>query len=544
MSRRLPPALLLAIATAGQLASAAPAQQIVFLAFGDSVTDGYGDTSSLGGGYTRRLQRWLIQQGYDSVVESYGIGGETTAQGLSRIDEVLAGGGDYLLLMEGTNDISRHVGIETIRFNLNEMAGRAEALGMIAVHATVIPRIPTAPVDSNNSATSALAVAVRELALASNRAVADNFALFEGLPDLFDNYYYYDPDIVDPVGHPNTAGYIEMGGLFLETLLPLLEAPAIEILPPVGTLDTGSLAAFGISGVGEFVHVEWEFGDGGFAVTSPPGDLTALYFYLQPGTYTVRVRGFTADGAVSQDSVQVVVSGSPPAWATRTTLLPVVVESNDGLIVSDLRLTNSGIFFGIAEATFLPEVAYDSAPPVRRLLVPAQGSTTLTEILATAFGLGSARGAMKLTFYVIPAGSPGSFSTSSLVHSSGDPGGSAGATVAEISSSSWNSSAKQIFGIVHSVGTPATIEVADLEGAAGSVRLDLFDAVDAYIGSGVLDFAADSARLRSLSDLFRGLDDRPSPFKATLAASAGRFSAAVLVADPTSGEIVVLTGVP
>ena len=541
MSRRLLPALLLALWATVPSASSATAQEIVFLAFGDSITQGYGDTSNLGGGYTRRLERWLNQQGYDSVVESYGVGGETTAQGLSRIDGVLAGGGDFLLLMEGTNDISKRVGIESIRFNLDEMASRAEALGIIAVHATVIPRIPTAPVDPGNSATSALAAAIRSLALSSHRAVVDNFAVFQGLPDLFENYYYPVPD---PVGHPNTDGYIQIAGTFLETLLPLLEAPAIEILPPAGPLDTGSLAFFGIGGVGDFVRVEWEFGDGGFAVTTAPGDLSANYLYLHAGTYTVRVRGFTAQGAVSQDSASVVVVGSEPGWVTRTTLLPVVVDSSDGLFVSDLWLTNSGIHTGVAEVTFLPEVTYDTALPVRRFLVPSQGTTTVTEILATSFGLGTGRGAMRIAFYVIPQGSSASFSAISIVRSPNDPDGSEGAIVAEIPLSSWNASAKQILGILHSPSSPATLEIVNLDNAAGSALLDLYDAVGGYIGSGVFELAPNSARLRSLSDLFRGLDSRPAPFRASLAAASIRYSVAALIADPTSDEVIVLTGDP
>lgn len=544
MPRRPLPVLLLVICTAVSQAGAAAAQELVLLAFGDSITDGAGDTSNLGGGYTRRLERSINDQGYFCAVENYGVGGEKTVQGLSRIDDVLAGGGDYLLLMEGTNDISRHVSVETITFNLDEMAARAEALGIIAVHATVIPRFPAATVDADNSTNSALAGSIRALAQDSQRAVVDNYAEFWRLPNLFENYYYDFPGDTDPVGHPNTNGYIEMAGFFLDTLLPLLAAPSIEILPPVGPIASGSLTAFGIGGVGEFVRVEWEFGDGGFAVTSPPSDLLALYLYLHPGTYTVSVRGFTAEGAISQHSVSVVVAGTEPAWATRTALLPVVVESNDGLIVSDLRLANSGTFFAIAEATFLPEVNYDTAPPVRRLLVPAQDSTTLTEILATAFGVGTGRGAMKLTFYVDPSGSPGALSATALVHSPADPEGTAGATVGEISSADWSASAKQILDIPYSAGAPATIDVANLDGTEGSVRLDLFDDDDGYIGSGVLELAANSARLRSLSDLFRDLGQRPAPFRAVLAPASVRFSTAALIADPASGEVLVLTGTP
>ncbi len=544
MPRRILPALFLALGAAGPICSAVSAQQIVLLAFGDSITQGYGDTSGLGGGYTLRLEHWIDQQGYDSVVENFGVGGERTAQGLSRIDSVLAGGGDFLLLMEGTNDISHHVSVESIRFNLDEMANRAEALGMVAVHATVIPRIPTAPVDPDNSATAALASAIRSLGLEKSRAVVDNFSVFEGLPSVFDNYYYYDPNTNDPVGHPNTDGYIQIAGTFLETLLPLLALPVIQILPPIGTIDAGALIAFGLSDVSEFVRIEWEFGDGGFAVSSPPSDLSPPYFYLQAGTYTVRVRAFTAAGEVAQDFVSVLVSGAEPAWATRTALLPAVDESNDGLIVSDLRLRNSGPFYGIAEVTFVPEVSYDTAPPVRRLLVSPQGDTTFADALATVFGADTGRGALKLTFYVDPSGSTGAFSAVAIVRSPSDPDGSDGTAVAEIPSASWSSSEKQILGIPHRPGAPALLDVANLDATAGSIRLELADAGGGYIGSGVLALAAGSARLRSLSDLFRDLDEHPAPFTATLAESNVRFSAAALVADPASSEVLVLTGAP
>ncbi len=50
MPCRLLSTLLLAFAAGGSLASAATAQEVVFLAFGDSITEGYGDTSALGGG--------------------------------------------------------------------------------------------------------------------------------------------------------------------------------------------------------------------------------------------------------------------------------------------------------------------------------------------------------------------------------------------------------------------------------------------------------------------------------------------------------------
>lgn len=546
MPRRTFSALLLALGFAVSGAPAAHAREIVFLAFGDSITDGYGDTSSLGGGYRKRLERWLRQEGFDAVVENHGVGGETTSAGLSRIDSVLAGGGDYLLLMEGTNDISRRASVETIAFNLGEMAARAEALDIIVVHATVIPRVPTAPADASNAATSALAQALREMGAEFHRAVADQFTLFEGLPNVFENYYYYRPEVVDIVGHPNSDGYMQMAGLFLETLLPLLNTPAIEIVPPPPPVGAGQLRAFGLQGsaLDQLVNIEWDFGDGGHATTPPPDDPTVFYIFLHPGTYTVTVRGSTAGGAVAEDSVQVVVSGSEPAWETETWLLPMVVESSDGQTVTDLTLVNSSSDFAVAEATFLPEIAYDSPAPARRFVLPVQSSTIIADILSSAFGVGTGRGALRITFYAFPQSSPAFLQARSLVHSASDPDGSDGAVVNGVREANWNSAAKQILAIPYSAATSATLGVTNPDGVAGSVRFDLVDALGSYVGSGVLEVDAGASRLRSLADLFRNLDQRPAPFRATFAAAPIRFIASVMIVAPAIGDVTVLTATP
>ncbi|MEO7796021.1 MAG: GDSL-type esterase/lipase family protein, partial [Thermoanaerobaculia bacterium] len=470
MRLRLLSALSLAIGMGLLATASAGAQERVFLAFGDSITGGYGDTSSLGGGYTLRLQRWLRQEGYDATVENYGVGGETTSSGLSRIDSVLAQGGDFLLLMEGTNDISQRVGIESIRFNLDEMGSRAEALGMIAVHASVIPRIPTAPVDSGNSATSALAHAIRNLGQDSHRAVVDTFALFESLPDLFNNYYYFDPEVIDPVGHPNTDGYIEIAGLFLETLLPLLDTPEIAIVPPPNPVQVGALVAFGLEGkaIAQFVLIEWDFGDGGYATTPPPADLSTFYIFLHPGTYTVSVRGSTAGGAVSEDSVQVVVSGSEPAWATASTLVPLVSESADGQIVSDLLLSNTSNDFGVIEAEFVPEIAYDDPAPIRRFSVTPQVTTRIDEFLASVFGVGAGRGALRVTTYAFPGSSPTALQARAIVRSATDADGSDGATVSGIPAAAWTSASKQILSIPNGPAAQATLAVTNLDAVRGT----------------------------------------------------------------------------
>src|SRR6185503_5607520 len=95
---------------------ASPQSPTIYVAFGDSITQGTGDELQRGG-YPPRLQDRLVASGRSAQVRNRGLGGETTTEGLSRINAVLAEGGDVLLLMEGTNDIARNISIETTAFN-------------------------------------------------------------------------------------------------------------------------------------------------------------------------------------------------------------------------------------------------------------------------------------------------------------------------------------------------------------------------------------------------------------------------------------------
>ncbi|HUP42447.1 MAG TPA: GDSL-type esterase/lipase family protein, partial [Thermoanaerobaculia bacterium] len=115
-----PAALLLALSVP---AASPAAAQTKYIAFGDSITNPGGDFDDPSRpcpeecGYPPRLEDLLQEAGIEAEVVNAGLGGEDTAQGLSRLDGVLAQeGGDVLLLMEGTNDISRGLSPETIRF--------------------------------------------------------------------------------------------------------------------------------------------------------------------------------------------------------------------------------------------------------------------------------------------------------------------------------------------------------------------------------------------------------------------------------------------
>jgi lysophospholipase L1-like esterase len=220
------------------LPSLAAAQSTVkkYFAFGDSITFGFGDTRAQPG-YPPQLETLLISRGLQADVVNAGRNGETTAEGLSRINSVLnsASPGDVLLLMEGTNDINeQRISIETIVQNLDAMADRAEARGLEAVHATLVPRLPSANYDGRNQVTEALAGAIRELAWVEERRLADPFEVFFRQTDDFTRFYLGGPDKL----HPNNAGYDLLAQIFADVVTNVDSVHPVtgRVLPADGAL--------------------------------------------------------------------------------------------------------------------------------------------------------------------------------------------------------------------------------------------------------------------------------------------------------------------
>ncbi len=223
------------------LGPAAGADALVrYIAFGDSITEGLNFDDcvcecALECGYPLRLEGLLREEVVpDAVVENHGLGGEKTPEGLTRIDGVLAGGGDVLLLMEGTNDISRAISPETTLFNLAEMARKAADAGIVTVHATLIPRYPAANVDAQNILNADLARNIRDIAFENRRNLVDTFAVFSATPGLFE-VYYDNEHPTDGVGHPNPAGYDLLAEVFFKAIAGIDEVP--PVLGPVSPIS-------------------------------------------------------------------------------------------------------------------------------------------------------------------------------------------------------------------------------------------------------------------------------------------------------------------
>ncbi len=98
----------------------------VILAFGDSLTEGYGLEKSAA--YPALLQKRLEEKGYQYRVVNAGISGDTTSGGLNRLDTALKNNKVELMILElGANDMLRGKDLRDTRQNLAKMIEKAQA---------------------------------------------------------------------------------------------------------------------------------------------------------------------------------------------------------------------------------------------------------------------------------------------------------------------------------------------------------------------------------------------------------------------------------
>jgi lysophospholipase L1-like esterase len=346
--------LLAAAALCALSLPAAGSAQLRYLAFGDSITLGVGDDPARAEqGYPPRLEALLAAAGIPAEVENHGVGGERTPQALVRVNSVLNRGGDGFLLMEGSNDISRQISLETTIFNLDEMARRAAARGIRPVHATVIPRIPWATIDPDNKTSDRLNQEIRTLAWAANRRLVDNFEVFGARPDPFGRLYVRDTD--DHVGHPNAAGYDVMAAAFADVLRDL------DSVPPV---VAGLFPADGSRGVPQDSEVLVDVVDFGAGI-----DL---------GATSLLVNGAAVQGAPQGDARRAVLGFSPPPGQGWRGVVTVGLRSRD--LATSPNGVDRAIGSFIAAGTVLPPGDVDESGRVDGVdmivLARAFGSST------------------------------------------------------------------------------------------------------------------------------------------------------------------------
>ena len=103
----------------------AAAQPIRILAFGASITAGYGldaaDTLPV------QLEKALRAHGVDATVINGGVSGDTSAGGLARLDWALADNPDLVILDLGGNDALRAIDPKSTEANLDAIVTRLQA---------------------------------------------------------------------------------------------------------------------------------------------------------------------------------------------------------------------------------------------------------------------------------------------------------------------------------------------------------------------------------------------------------------------------------
>ncbi len=96
--------------------SAPSDSQLTIVAFGDSITAGYGITVSEA--YPQALENALRAKGYDVRVINSGVSGETTAGGLRRAEFVAAQKPHVVIIALGGNDVLRGITPASSKENL------------------------------------------------------------------------------------------------------------------------------------------------------------------------------------------------------------------------------------------------------------------------------------------------------------------------------------------------------------------------------------------------------------------------------------------
>jgi acyl-CoA thioesterase-1 len=179
------------------LALPAMAEPVTLLAFGDSLTQGYGLSEQ--DGFVPTLEAWLQARGADVIVINGGVSGDTTAGGAARIAWSLTPDVDAVLVALGGNDLLRGIDPAETRANLDRILTEIGARGL--------PALLVGMQATGNYGTSfkdAFDAIYPELA--ETHAVPLFGQFLQGLVDLDDRQAalrdYFQPDAT----HPNAAG--------------------------------------------------------------------------------------------------------------------------------------------------------------------------------------------------------------------------------------------------------------------------------------------------------------------------------------------------
>lgn len=190
----------------GSLEAAGDSRPVI-VAFGDSLTAGYGVPP--GKSYPDDLQRLLDSAGYKYRVVNLGVSGDTTTDGLQRVSDVLDAKPAIVILEFGGNDGLRGLPVSTTRANLSKIIQTLQNKGIrILLAGMTLPR--------NYGETYIHSFDQIYLALSTQFHLARIPFLLEGVGGH--------PELVQPDGiHPTVEGCKIVSTNVMKYLTPLLK---------------------------------------------------------------------------------------------------------------------------------------------------------------------------------------------------------------------------------------------------------------------------------------------------------------------------------
>lgn len=167
-------------------------RSITITAFGDSLTEGYKLTPQES--YPAQLESYLKENGYSGVrVINKGVSGNTSSDGVLRLDDVLGTEAHIYIVALGANDGLRRMSVDDMRRNLETIISKLKSSG-----ATIILAGVDAPALVSGPYGKAFEQVYEDIASTHNVTLIDN--LLAGVS--------YRPSLnLEDMLHPNAQGY-------------------------------------------------------------------------------------------------------------------------------------------------------------------------------------------------------------------------------------------------------------------------------------------------------------------------------------------------
>jgi acyl-CoA thioesterase I len=121
---------------AGASISISAAEPVSVVAFGDSLTAGYG--LAPGESFPEQLEAALRRGGNDVVVANAGVSGDTASDGLARLEWSVPADADLVIVELGANDALRGIDPAVTRAALSEILAKLQARGQAVLLAGML----------------------------------------------------------------------------------------------------------------------------------------------------------------------------------------------------------------------------------------------------------------------------------------------------------------------------------------------------------------------------------------------------------------------